>query len=212
MGYDGGRADNLAGDMLVGPTHSHSTISFDGKVELDALQQFYSERGNDFCLMSEHIEGLNTDAIEQMLARYRALPERRCLMIPGIEIDDLHILIYGVERAHPFQSYEDLAAKYYEDGAFIVVSHPAKIHGPLPDVIHPWIRGVEVWNSRHDGRHNPRDKSVELWRELHRADPRVVPLGAMDFHSTPTTRTCRSVWRHRASRATSSTRFARTVT
>ncbi len=41
-----------------------------------------------------------------------------------------------------------------------------------------------MWNTRHDGTRNPRAGSVALWRELERENPRLVPLFAVDFHST----------------------------
>ncbi len=170
--------------MLRGITHAHSTLSFDGKLALCDLQNLLTEAGYDFCLMSEHIETQDRDSMARMLDQYARLPENDCLMVPGIEIDDLHILLYGIKSAPRFESIEELAAALHADGALVTVSHPLKIRGSLPPVILPWLSAVEIWNTRYDGRQNPRARNLELFEELREAIPNLVPLVGVDFHSS----------------------------
>src|ERR1017187_5290866 len=139
-----------SGSMLQGIAHAHSTHSFDGHLSLRELQSLLTDAKIDFCLMSEHVESLDYEKIVAMLAGYAALPSGGCLMIPGIEIDDLHILIYGVTAIQPYGSIEELAAQMFHRGSLIFVSHPVKVKGTVPAVILPWLTGVEIWNTRYD--------------------------------------------------------------
>jgi hypothetical protein len=168
--------------MLRGITHAHSTHSFDGRLGLSELQSFLTEAKIDFCLTSEHVESLDYEKIVAMLADYAALPASGCLMIPGIEIDDLHILIYGVTAIEPYDGIEELAAQMFHRGSLIVVSHPVKVKGTVPEVILPWLCGVEIWNTRYDGRRAPRPWNLELWAELQRERGPLQPLVGVDFH------------------------------
>jgi hypothetical protein len=168
--------------MLSGITHAHSTYSFDGSLALSDLQCFLTDSRVDFCLMSEHVESLDYETIKRMLTDYAALPTTGCLMIPGIEIDDLHILIYGVTAIRPYMGIEDLAAQMFQDGALVFVSHPVKVKGTVPAVILPWLTGVEIWNTRYDGRGAPRPWNLKLWAELQREHGPLQPLAGVDFH------------------------------
>ncbi len=169
---------------LRGITHVHSRYSFDGKLELSHLHDLLSERGYDFALMSEHIEELTADSMARFVAECATLSAKGCVLVPGIEMDALHILIYGI-RAAPlaWNSVTDLAEQFVRQGALIVVSHPVKLHGALPASVETWAEGVEIWNTRYDGRTGPRLKNLQLFHERHRLNPRTVPIGGVDLHS-----------------------------
>jgi hypothetical protein len=170
--------------MLHGISHAHSTYSFDGRLGLRELQSLLTDAKIDFCLMSEHVESLDYPKIVAMLADYVTLPPDGCLMIPGIEIDDLHILIYGVAAVEPYGSIEELAAQMFHRGSLVFVSHPVKVKGKLPEAILPWLTGVEIWNTRYDGRSAPRPWNLKLWAELGRERGLLQPLVGVDFHRT----------------------------
>jgi hypothetical protein len=169
--------------MLRGIAHAHSTYSFDGKLQLTDLQRLLTNAQVDFCLMSEHVEGLSYDVIVRMLGEYADMSSRGCLMIPGIEIDDLHILLYGTRVVRPFASVEELAAQMFNGGALVFVSHPVKLRGQLPDLVRPWLTGVEIWNTRYDGRRNPRPGNLALWRKLEHDIGPLQPVIGVDLHS-----------------------------
>ena len=84
--------------LLRGITHAHSRYSFDGKLELGQLHDLLSQRGYDFVFMSEHIEELTPDSMARFVSECATLSVKGCVMVPGIEIDALHILIYGIAR------------------------------------------------------------------------------------------------------------------
>ena len=88
--------------MLKGIGHVHSTFSFDGKVEIGELHAFFAARGFDFVLMSEHIEHLDLGHMQRIYDACQRVSDHRCVIIPGIEIDELHILIFGIRRPESF--------------------------------------------------------------------------------------------------------------
>lgn len=169
---------------LRGITHAHSRYSFDGKMELGDLHELLSTRGYDFALMSEHIEELTADSMARFVSECALLSSKGCVLVPGIEIDDLHILIYGI-RAAPtaWNSLTDLTEQFVEQGALIVISHPVKLHEALPALAESWAEGVEVWNTRYDGRTGPRLKSLQLYQARRKLKASTVAIGGVDLHS-----------------------------
>jgi hypothetical protein len=53
----------------------------------------------------------------------------------------------------------------------------------IPEVTARLVEGVEVWNSRHDGKMAPNARIIEFWRSLRqRLDRPMIPLCGVDFH------------------------------
>jgi hypothetical protein len=151
---------------------------------LPELASFFRERGIDFVLMSEHVETLTAETIGSFIADCAALSDDSFLLVPGIEIDALHALFYGVAAVNPWSCNEELAAQLVANGAMAVVSHPVKIRGRLPAIIERQAEGVEVWNSRHDGKAALRHCILEYWRNLQAVLSRKLsPVCGIDFHS-----------------------------
>ena len=168
--------------MLKGIGHVHSTFSFDGKVELAEVHAFFAARGFDFVLMSEHVEHLDLARMQHIYDSCLRVSDSRCVLIPGIEIDDLHILIFGIQRPESFDGNLPFTLEAHRGGALIVLSHPVKIRKGIPDAVRPLLAGVEVWNSRYDGRRAPRPASLALFRELQAVSPQLAPFCGVDFH------------------------------
>lgn len=169
---------------LRGITHVHSRYSFDGKLELAQLHDLLTEQGIDFALMSEHIEELTAESMAQFVSECAALSAKGCVLVPGIEIDALHILIYGIRTAPPaWSSVTHLAEQFVQQGALIVISHPVKLHGSLPAPVESWAEGVEIWNTRYDGRTCPRLKNLQLFHARRKLNDRTVAIGGVDLHS-----------------------------
>jgi hypothetical protein len=173
--------------MLKGAAHVHTTFSYDGKVEIRKLHALFASRGFDFVLLSEHLEHLDLTRIRQIFDTCAAVSDDRCLLIPGIEIDDLHILIFGIHRPESFTTPLALAEDAFRHRALVIVSHPVKLRRGIPDAVLPMISGVEIWNTRYDGRRAPRPMSLALFRRLQRSPERhapgpLVPFCGMDLH------------------------------
>jgi vacuolar-type H+-ATPase subunit F/Vma7 len=169
---------------LLGVTHVHSTYSFDGKLQLREVARFFRERGVDFVLMSEHIEEIATPRIRDFVRECRAISDDNFTLVPGIEMDEFHILLFGVEEPEDIEDHRALMEHFLKRGALMVLSHPVKIRRGIPEHVRPRLAGVEVWNSRHDGRVYPRLSNIRLYDELRRSSSRPLPaLCGLDFHS-----------------------------
>jgi hypothetical protein len=168
--------------MLKGVAHVHSTFSFDGKVELRDVRSFFEQKGFDFVMMSEHIEELDLERIREFIDACNRHSSDDCLLIPGIEIDALHILIFGIQKPDSFPDNLAFTQMCYAQGAAIILSHPVKIHHGIPREVEPLLAGVEIWNSRYDGRRAPRYSNLRLLRHMRRRRPELIPFCGIDFH------------------------------
>jgi hypothetical protein len=170
---------------LKGISHIHSTFSFDGKVEIEKVHEFFAGHGFDFVLMSEHVETLDLGRMQEIYDACARVSTSRCVLIPGIEIDDLHILIFGITRPERYDGIESFTQDCHAGGSLIVLSHPVKIRKGIPPLVLPMLAGVEVWNTRYDGRQAPRPASHDLFRELRKNSSGLFAICGMDFHNYP---------------------------
>lgn len=169
--------------LFRGVAHVHSTYSFDGKLTLEDLIRFFRDRGLDFVLMSEHVESLDPARIHSFVEDCARYSSEEFLAIPGIEIDALNALYYDVQPVTSWTDEEDLARRLVSAGAMAVVSHPVKVRSDVPAVTAELVEGVEIWNSRHDGKLAPDGKIIQFWRLLRRRLGRqLLPMCGIDFH------------------------------
>ena len=66
----------------------------------------------------------------------------------------------------------------------VVVSHPVKVRGALPELTASLVEGVEIWNTRYDGKLAVDVSILRFWRLLEtQLRRRLRPLCGFDFHS-----------------------------
>src|SRR5947209_1344224 len=106
--------------------HLHSSFSFDGKLTLDELRGLMESQGVNVMFMSEHIEELTVAKINEFVDACAASSTEGCLIVPGIEIDELHILIFGIGKIGNYSDALDFAKQRHAEGALIAISHPVK--------------------------------------------------------------------------------------
>jgi len=104
-------------------------------------------------------------------------------MIPGIEMDEFHILLFGVDEPDDIEDHRMLREYFLQRGSVMVLSHPIKILGGIAADVRLRLAGVEVWNSRHDGKGYPRMSNLELLRALRQDGQRLAAICGLDFHS-----------------------------
>lgn len=165
-------------------SHIHSTHSFDGKFTLPELHGLFRSHGIQAALMSEHIEHLQLSHIRRFIQECKEVSTPDCVLIPGIEIDELNILIFGVTEVDAYDGILELAQQCHRRGALIAVSHPLKLRSELKPEVAEMIEAVEVWNQRYDGRICPRWKSIDLLNRLRTSVPQIAALSGLDFHSS----------------------------
>jgi hypothetical protein len=169
--------------ILRGVAHVHSTYSYDGRLPLSDLAGFMSGQGLDFVLMSEHVESLDPEKVHRFVEDCSRLSNERFLLIPGIEIDELNALFYGIQAPGGWEDTQDLARQLAAGGALVAVSHPVKIRKEISEITKSAVEAVEVWNSRHDGKVAPRRGILNYWMKLRAGTGRqLLPLCGIDFH------------------------------
>lgn len=169
--------------VVKGVAHVHSTYSFDGKLSIRELADFFRERDINVVLMSEHVEGLDPEQVRAFISDCQSHSSGGLLLVPGIEIDALNALFFGVQPVGPWTSVEHLAQDLVRAGALAAVSHPVKVKNGIPKVTASFVEAVEVWNSRHDGKLVMDSRMVRFWLDLRNSLGRpLVPLCGIDFH------------------------------
>ena len=170
--------------IFRGVAHVHSTYSFDGTLALQDLAAVLKGRDVHFVLMSEHVESLTPEKIDCFLIDCKRYSDDSFLLIPGIEIDALNALFFDVQSVRAWEDYQDLARQLAQGGALVAVSHPVKVKGSVPAVTAALVEGVEIWNSRHDGKIAADGRIIAFWRSLQEHLNRsLAPLCGIDFHN-----------------------------
>ncbi len=172
--------------MLPGVLHVHSTFS-DGEFSLAELREIFIAAGLRFACVTDHADAFEQDADRR--SRYRreceALSSSAFRFVAGLEYacaDRMHILGYGVTDRIASDDPEVVIAAIRRAGGVAVVAHPrdeafARIErfDPLPD-------GIEVWNSKYDGRYAPRPATFALLARARARRPDVYAFYGQDLH------------------------------
>jgi len=170
--------------MLKGAMHIHSTYS-DGEFTLAELREIYMQSGCSFACVTDHAEAFD----EKKLATYRgeckSLSDSRFLFVAGLEYSceqRMHILGYGVTSRVTTQNSEAVIEHIEREEGISVIAHPK-------DAAFPWIEsfktlpdGVEVWNSKYDGKYAPRIGTFDLAIRLQKRKPEVHAFYGQDLH------------------------------
>jgi hypothetical protein len=167
-----------------GVAHVHSTFSFDGQMPLTGLADFLASQSIAFALLSEHVESLDAGKLKALVEECERLSTETLLLVPGVEIDNLHALFYNVSPVTEWRDETDLARQLAARGSMVVVSHPVKIRRGLPSAIAALFEGVEIWNARYDGKLAADIGPITYWQELQRTmDRHLAPLCGIDLHN-----------------------------
>lgn len=140
-------------------------------------------RGLSFVLMTEHIEGLTAGDIAAIRADCRAHSDDRFLFVPGIEMDHFVVYFIGLgdgplDLSTPERAYATLRAA----SRMMILSHPIKAKFRYPGWILRDAEGIELINTKHDGRHYFRRETERLFARLRQVRPDAVGLSGMDVH------------------------------
>lgn len=174
-----------------GALHLHTTFS-DGEFTPEELKAHFQKRGFQFLMMSDHAESMDAGRMEEYVARCRALSDESFCMVPGLEFayDDLmgprsgslHLLGYGVDRYEREEAPLAMIHTIHRLGGLAVLAHP---YPPLHPVIAPmekFLDGIELWNTKYNGRFAPARWNYDLLKETRGVRPEVLGFYGTDFH------------------------------
>lgn len=169
---------------LRGTAHCHSNHSFDGHLSYAELREFFLSKGMSFSCMTEHIEYLDQSKVDAFFRACAEHSDDRFLFIPGLEMDYFKVYFLGLSPLHvDFTSHQTQFDSVHPKAAMRVFAHPIKAKYRYPQWLVERCDGVELLNTRHDGRHYFRPQCEQLLADVRQHRPAAVGLAGMDFHS-----------------------------
>ena len=170
--------------FVKGAFHLHSTFSGDGEVPLADIKRMFMTDGFHFVAVCEHQHDMDLQKFDALVEECRRLSEPGFLMIPGIEFNCYrnHILGIGIHAYCPSVAEDEVVPWIKGHNGLAVWAHPKKNEYQLPRHVIDELDGMEIWNSKFDGKYAPRTEVVRYYRErlVHR--PQLRPFCSVDFH------------------------------
>lgn len=174
---------SISKNNYQGLIHCHSTHSYDGRYNYAELREYFLGKGLRFVCITEHIEYLNQQNIDDIIRECRENSDEQFVFVPGIEMDCFYIYFLGLDYVQvDFSSDKTIFDSLQEKATMCVFSHPIKAKYKYPDWLRAKCDGVEVMNTKHDGHHYLRPQSERLLASVQKERSHAVALAGMDFH------------------------------
>lgn len=170
--------------MIKGVLHVHSTYS-DGEFSLAELKQLFLSEGCRFICMSDHANAMDEARLAAYVAECRELSDSAMQLIPGLEFDcdrRLHLLGYGVTSLCGATNPPDVIRHVRHEGGVAVIAHPRDPEFGWVESFEVVPDGIEVWNSKYDGKRAPRARTFRLLHRMQQRAPRLRAFYGQDLH------------------------------
>lgn len=171
-----------------GALHLHTTFS-DGEFTLEELKAHFQKRGFQFLLMSDHAEGMDVAKMSSYVSLCRALSEPDFCIVPGLEFSypvekagSLHLLGYGLTEFKREEEPVAMIHTIHRLGGLAVLAHPFPPLYPAIVPMKPYLDGIELWNTKYNGRFAPSLWTYTLLNETKAAHPEVLGFYGTDYH------------------------------
>jgi hypothetical protein len=179
IGSSGGRVVQFKGAI-----HLHSTYS-DGERSLSEVQALFRSEGCDFAIVTDHADAFDRASIDRYVAECASLSDDVFLLIPSLEfgcVGRMHILGYGVTALCDSEDPQTVIRHIIRHGGIAVIAHPPDRLYPIIEALTELPQGIEVWNTKYDGRHAPRFTSFALLRRLQQRKADMLAFYGQDLH------------------------------
>jgi hypothetical protein len=170
--------------VIVGALHVHSTYS-DGEFTLSELRDLFLAAGCRFVCLADHAPWFDQDKLGAYLAECRARSDGQFCFVPGLEYScagRMHIVGLGmtdlIDSADPAQVIAGIAAR----NGISYVAHPRDEAFPIIEAFDLLPDGIEVWNSKYDGRYAPRPGTFALLDRLRARRGDLLAFYGQDLH------------------------------
>jgi hypothetical protein len=170
--------------MFHGALHIHSTYS-DGEFTLPELREIHLAAGCRFACVTDHADWFDEAKVAAYVAECAALSDDRFLFVPGLEFpcfERMHIVGYGVTQLVDTMDPAAVIAHIDGCGGVSVIAHPKDAHFEWIASLDRLPQGLEVWNSKYDGRYAPRAGTFALLRDLQARRPDLRAFYGQDLH------------------------------
>jgi hypothetical protein len=172
--------------MLQGALHIHSTYS-DGEFSLAELRDLFVAAGCRFACVTDHADAFAGD--EARLEAYRRecaeRSDARFAFVAGLEytcIGRMHVLGYGVTTPIDSTDPEIVIRRIRDLGGIAVIAHPKDAAFDAVESFDPLPDGIEVWNTKYDGRYAPRPGTFALLGRAKARRPGILAFYGQDLH------------------------------
>ncbi len=167
----------------LGAMHLHSTYS-DGEFSLPELRELFIAQGCDFACVTDHAESLDADQLAAYSSECEALSDANFRLVPGLEYacGRLHILGYGVTMPIDSTEPNEVIAAIKAAGGVCVIAHPQERFFARIEGLETLPHGIEIWNSKYDGRYAPRPSVWSLLNRLKRREASLLGFFGQDLH------------------------------
>jgi|SRR5579859_1289581 len=170
--------------MLKGALHAHSTYS-DGEFTLAELRGVLLSEGCSFVCMTDHAEYFDQQSIARYVAECASLSDKTFCFVAGLEYRcerDMHILGYSATKLTQTTDPQEIIQHIDSQGALSVIAHPKNDFFLWIEGFVTLPRGIEVWNTKYDGRYAPRPGTFALLQRLKERDPKMHAFYGTDLH------------------------------
>lgn len=169
---------------MKGVLHVHSTWS-DGEFTLAQLRDIFRADGCRFVCVSDHADAFDAATLEAYLRECEARSDDDFRFIPSLEYgceDRMHILGYGSTVLIPSTDPATVIRGIRQAGGLAVIAHPKETAFERITRFDPLPHGIEVWNTKYDGRYGPRPATFRLLASVRERDPSVRAFFGQDLH------------------------------
>jgi hypothetical protein len=170
--------------MLKGAIHIHSTYS-DGDLTLTELRDRYAALGCSFLAMTDHAESFTGESLRRYAAECEQLSSPDFAMVAGLEfgcVDRMHVLGLGVTALAPSKDPQEVFGHIARYEGVSVIAHPLNSAFSWIESFAVLPAGIEVWNSKYDGRYAPRVATFDLVTRLQKRSPALRAFYGQDLH------------------------------
>lgn len=164
--------------------HVHSTWS-DGEFTLDELRAALLNDGVRVACMADHDIAFTEETLDRYRAECARVSDADFLCIAGVEFtasDRMHIVGFGVTTLIDSFDPATIFRHIERHDGVSVLAHPRDSHFEWIEGLAHLPHGLEVWNSKYDGRHGPRLRTFELYERLKSRSPLLRAYYGQDLH------------------------------
>lgn len=170
--------------MLKGALHAHSTYS-DGEFTLSELRDIFLSEGCSFLCMTDHAEYFDRQSIDRYVSECKSLSDHKFCFVAGLEYRcerDMHILGYSATKLTDTRDPQEVIRHIEGQQAVSVIAHPKNDFFEWIESFQTLPRGIEVWNTKYDGRYAPRSGTFALLQRLKQRAPEMHAFYGLDLH------------------------------
>lgn len=172
------------GATFKGAMHLHSTYS-DGEFSLAELRELFMAAGCRFACVTDHAESFDDAKLEAYRHECEELSDDQFCFVAGLEYgcdERLHVLGYGLTTPIDSTEPQEVIGRIRAAGGICVIAHPQNRFFGRIEQFEALPHGIEVWNSKYDGRYAPRPATFALLGRMQRRDPALMAFYGQDLH------------------------------